>query len=106
MLVGLSCHSLKDVRESLNVPADYLGFGPVFTTKTKPHVRPRGVNVLRRAAAATRRPVFAIGGIQYGTLDAILTATRRIAVCREICLAPHVMDATKRLKNKLNNPHV
>ncbi|MDD5018875.1 MAG: thiamine phosphate synthase [Candidatus Omnitrophica bacterium] len=106
-LIGISCHSPKDVRESLKMPVDYLGFGPVFPTLTKPGMRPRGLKLLHQAISLTSRPVFAIGGIDLGRLrDIRTTGSDRVAVCREICLSPHITRAAERLKQTLTNTHV
>ncbi len=106
-LIGISCHSLKDVGASRKMPVDYLGFGPVFATQTKPDMRPRGLALLRQALSLTSRPVFAIGGIHLDRLQNILiTRANRIAVCREICLAKNITLATRRLKTFIDNSHV
>ncbi len=106
-LIGISCHSLKDVRASRYMEVDYLGFGPVFATQTKPEMRPRGLTLLRQALSLTSRPVFAIGGINLDRLQNILSIrTNRIAVCRDICLAKNIISATRRLKTALENNHV
>lgn len=106
-LIGISCHSLKDVRESLKERVDYLGFGPVFPTMTKPGMRPRGLKLLLRVVSLTPQPVFAIGGITYGRLQDILTTgLNRVAVCREICLAKDVTGTTCLLKDTLKKNHV
>jgi thiamine-phosphate pyrophosphorylase len=107
-LIGISCHSAKDVRESLAMPVDYLGFGPIFATLTKPGMRPRGLQLLRQILSLTPRPVFAIGGINLGRLRQGVLATEagRVAVCREICLAKNIAGTTRLLKNTLERKHV
>ncbi|MDD5538287.1 MAG: thiamine phosphate synthase [Candidatus Omnitrophica bacterium] len=107
MLIGISCHSAKDVRESLAMPVDYLGFGPIFATLTKPGMRPRGLQLLRQILPLTPRPVFAIGGIHLDRLQDILTTgLNRAAVCREICLAKDISGTTRLLKSALGKNHV
>jgi thiamine-phosphate pyrophosphorylase len=63
--IGLSTHSVAQVRAACEAGADYLGFGPVFTTTTKERADPvQGLDGLRAAVAeAGGRPVVAIGGI-------------------------------------------
>jgi thiamine-phosphate pyrophosphorylase len=63
--IGVSTHNLDQVRAACDAGADYLGFGPVFATSTKRNPDPvQGLDGLRAAvAAATGRPVVAIGGI-------------------------------------------
>jgi thiamine-phosphate pyrophosphorylase len=69
-LIGLSTHDLDQVRQATDV--DYLGFGPVFSTRTKVNPGdPRGLNTLVNAIRATPLPVIAIGGISKHNLDAV-----------------------------------
>jgi thiamine-phosphate pyrophosphorylase len=62
--VGVSTHTLDQVRAADETSADYIAFGPIFptTTKSKPDALV-GIEGLRAARAATRKPLVAIGGI-------------------------------------------
>ncbi len=52
LLVGLSTHTLEQIRESRTRPIDYVAFGPVFGTESKTHAHDaRGPDLLRQAAA-------------------------------------------------------
>jgi len=63
-LIGLSTHSAAQVHAAAMHPVDYIGFGPVFGTSTKPDASPRtGVEALGMAVRTSRRAVVAIGGI-------------------------------------------
>ncbi|MFH1437478.1 MAG: thiamine phosphate synthase [Pseudomonadota bacterium] len=64
LIVGLSTHDLKQVRRAGRQAADYIGFGPVFGTKSKKILVPAtGIAFLEKAVAASRLPLVAIGGI-------------------------------------------
>jgi thiamine-phosphate diphosphorylase len=68
-LVGRSVHSLAEVREvSSRGGLDYLIFGTVFETRSKPDQAPCGIDTLAEAAACTAIPLLAVGGI---TLDRV-----------------------------------
>jgi len=74
-LLGFSTHSLQQVRQSNRLPIQYIGFGPVFATSTKPHHAPVvGLTALRRACNLSERPVVAIGGIGLEHIRPVLEA--------------------------------
>jgi thiamine-phosphate pyrophosphorylase len=70
LLIGSSCHSLEDV--AANQAADFLVFGPVFESPGKGP--PQGLEMLARAAAASRIPVLALGGINANNAQSCLDA--------------------------------
>ena len=59
-LIGVSTHSLEEARSASNA-ADFVVFGPVFSTGSK---QPQGLEKLREVTSALKGfPVLAIGGI-------------------------------------------
>jgi len=88
--IGISTHDLAQVRAACEAGADYLGFGPVFTTTTKQRPDPvQGIAGLRAAvAAAEGRPIVAIGGITAAAADEIYRTG-----ARAICAISAVNDA-------------
>jgi thiamine-phosphate pyrophosphorylase len=74
-LIGVSCHSVEDVRRAEAEGADYALFGPVFPPRSKTALaEPRGLEDLRRAAAAVRIPVLALGGVTRENSAACISA--------------------------------
>ncbi|MBF0109511.1 MAG: thiamine phosphate synthase [Magnetococcales bacterium] len=64
-VIGLSTHNRSEIMDSQAMAIDYIGFGPIFSTDTKPDARPpMGLGGLAMAVAERVRPVVAIGGIQ------------------------------------------
>ncbi len=63
--VGLSTHTLEQLRAARAQPVDYVAFGPVFGTRSKESAYDaRGLDALAEAVrAAAPRPLIAIGGI-------------------------------------------
>lgn len=62
-LVGRSVHSVEAARAAAAAGADYLVFGPVYSTVSHPGHAPIGVEALREVCAAVKVPVLAIGGV-------------------------------------------
>ena len=74
-LIGVSCHTLEDVRQAQAEAADYAVFGPVFTPLSKSSVlEPRGLEGLAQAAAAVQIPVLALGGVTPENTAACIAA--------------------------------
>jgi thiamine-phosphate pyrophosphorylase len=61
-LIGVSCHSVGELRTAELEGADFAVYGPVFPSITKP-VRSIGIEAFRAGAASVRLPVFALGGV-------------------------------------------
>jgi thiamine-phosphate pyrophosphorylase len=80
-LIGVSCHSVEDVRAAEHEGASYVLFGPVFAPLSKrSDLRPRGLAELAKAAAAARIPVLALGGItRENTSECIAAGAAGIA---------------------------
>jgi thiamine-phosphate diphosphorylase len=67
-LIGRSVHSLAEaVTACEGGGLDYLLFGTVFATASKPGQAPAGVNALAEVSAAVRLPVLGVGGISRQT---------------------------------------
>ena len=63
-LIGVSTHSVEDVRRANQGGADYVVFGPIFETPSKrPFGPPLGLHLLADACRRSPIPVLAIGGI-------------------------------------------
>jgi len=63
-LVGVSCHSLEEMREAESAGASYVFFGPIFETPSKQRFgTPQGIARLAEVCRAARIPVIAIGGV-------------------------------------------
>lgn len=71
-LIGRSVHSRTEAERVVDEGAlDYLLFGAVFDTQSKPGITPAGVTKLAAVAAATRLPVLAVGGMTLQTLPGL-----------------------------------
>ncbi len=74
-IVGVSTHDLEAARQAFaDGSCDYVSFGPVFASQTKPVRPPRSLEQLALLARAKTKPLVAIGGITVENLDAVLDA--------------------------------
>lgn len=88
-LVGVSTHTDAEIDGAQG--ADYIGFGPIFATSSKPGSPlppPHGIEGLRRAVRRSRVPVVAIGGITAENAGAVAGAGARCAAAiAQLCNA-------------------
>lgn len=73
-MIGVSCHSLKDVEIAEKFNASYITFGHVFPTDCKKNLEPRGLESLRDICRNTVLPVYAIGGMTSNNYKDVLKA--------------------------------
>jgi len=72
-LIGVSCHSVEEVRQAEASSATFAVFAPVFEKKDVPVVQAAGLIQLREACEA-RIPVFALGGVTLENAEYCLGA--------------------------------
>ncbi len=68
-LIGRSVHSLEDARRAERDGADFVLFGPVWSSASHPGAAPAGLDALTRVAQSVRIPVLAIGGVTEERID-------------------------------------
>jgi thiamine-phosphate pyrophosphorylase len=73
--VGVSCHSIENVKHAERSRADYVLFGPIFETPSKRIFgAPQGIARLADVCRNVNIPVLAIGGINEGNASECLVA--------------------------------
>jgi thiamine-phosphate pyrophosphorylase len=89
-ILGVSTHNLEQLREADAGPADYIAFGPVFATSSKRNPDPVvGLDGIRAARAATKKPLVAIGGITRANAHSVIDAgADSVAVIAELLSSP------------------
>ena len=103
MEIGLSTHSLAQALEAVELGADYIGFGPVFSSSTKPEAgSSKGISALAEVVSQVNIPVVAIGGIKTANLSGVVkTEVSNIAIISEIITSDSVATAVKEIMEKL-----
>jgi thiamine-phosphate pyrophosphorylase len=102
--IGRSTHDLAQASSAAEEPGvDYFCTGPCWPTPTKPGRPAPGLDLVRAtAAAAPRRPWFAIGGIDAARLPDVLAAgATRVVVVRAITEAEDPRAAAESLRTAL-----
>lgn len=62
-LLGVSCHSLEELRQAERIGADFALFSPVKTTASHTGVAAVGWSTFQRMSEASRLPLYALGGM-------------------------------------------
>jgi thiamine-phosphate pyrophosphorylase len=74
-ILGFSTHNALQLRRAIEIPADYLSLGPIFSTQSKERPDPVvGVDGLRALRVLTTKPLVAIGGITLENVREVLSA--------------------------------
>jgi thiamine-phosphate pyrophosphorylase len=73
-IIGISTHSAAEALDAAAGGADYIGFGPLFFTRTKEAGEPKGLEMLRKIRGDVHIPIVAIGGISRNTVEALFAA--------------------------------
>jgi thiamine-phosphate pyrophosphorylase len=98
-LVGVSTHSLAEVKDAGREGADYVVFGPVFDTPSKRQFgAPAGLETLAEVCRVSDVPVFAIGGVTGASVPDLRRAgAHGVAVIGAILARADVAAATREL---------
>jgi thiamine-phosphate pyrophosphorylase len=102
-LIGVSTHTLEQVRQAILDGASYLGVGPTFPSTTKTFESCPGLDFVRAALAETTLPCFVIGGINLRTLPQALAAgVTRVAVSHALLATDTPAAVARALRQQLS----
>ncbi len=96
-VIGISTHNLNEAERAEREGADYLGFGPVFSSETKAEsLPPRGIESLKQVVAAIKLPIIAIGGINQKNIEEVIQAgADGAAIISSITTAEDITEKTR-----------
>jgi len=103
-LIGISTHSVEDVRQAEGEGADFVVLGPIFETPSKQiYGPPLGLHTLEAACQESHLPIFAIGGITPKQVLTVLSVgAYGIALISAILQASSIQDSTRELLSQLS----
>jgi thiamine-phosphate pyrophosphorylase len=111
LLVGKSTHTVDQATAAQGEGADYIGFGPIFATPTKPDYQPIGLNDIKRVHDEVTRPIFCIGGIKIDNLEQVIAAgAQRLVIVSGLLKASDITEYARSakqllaLKSAIRNP--
>jgi len=103
-LLGLSTHSPCQAEAGEALRPDYLGFGPIYATGTKPDYRPVGPEKISAIAGRVQLPFFCIGGLNPDRITEIRKhGATRVCVVSHLLLAKNPAEAAREILSRLGS---
>jgi thiazole tautomerase (transcriptional regulator TenI) len=107
LMLGCSIHSYKEGHQAEQKGANYVLYGHIFPSKSKPGLLPKGLAELKKLTGQLNIPVIAIGGITAeNTKHVIHAGAKGIAVMSGILEAHDPLLAVMDYQKSLNNEEV
>ncbi|HZG79735.1 MAG TPA: thiamine phosphate synthase [Brevibacillus sp.] len=101
--LGRSVHSFDEAAAAEAEGADYLIYGHVYTSASKPGLEPRGIEELKQITAALRTPVIGIGGVTpENAVELLKAGCTGVAVLSGITAADDVRQKTYAYRQALD----
>ena len=99
-IIGLSTHEPAHALKAVQLGADYIGVGPIFSTQTKDDVcAPVGLGYLDFVAKQGQLPFTAIGGIkEHNLAEVIAHGAKSACLVTEIVGADDIAGTVRRLQ--------
>jgi thiamine-phosphate pyrophosphorylase len=102
VIIGKSTHSIAQACAAAEEGADYLGFGPLFATPTKPGRPAIGLQDIATVHELVSVPIFCIGGIKSGNLAQVRDAgARRVVIVSGWLQADDISSAVRSARSLL-----
>ena len=106
IVVGKSTHSIEQAVAAEREGADYIGFGPIFSTPTKPDYSPIGLRQIREVYERVSIPIFCIGGIKSENLTQVIAAgAKRVVIVSGLLQANDIAGYARACKELLRREH-
>jgi thiamine-phosphate pyrophosphorylase len=104
LIVGKSTHNVEQAVAAQREGADYIGFGPIFATPTKPDYKPIGLKDIKQVHIDVSLLIFCIGGIKIDNLAEVIAAgARRVAIVSGLLKARDIVKYARACKKLLTS---
>jgi thiamine-phosphate pyrophosphorylase len=104
IIVGKSTHSVEQGVAAEREGADYIGFGPIYATPTKPDYAPIGLEDIGEVHRRLTIPIFCIGGIKVENLEQVIAAgARRVVIVSGLLCASDPREYARSVKARFRN---
>ena len=103
MLIGVSTHDLDEAKRAEAGGADFITFGPVFSTPSKAKFgAPVGVGSVTDVKKQVNIPIYGLGGINGGNIGHVLDAgADGIAMISAILSADDIQRAAEEMNRRI-----
>ena len=103
VIIGKSTHSPAQAQAAAEEGADYIGFGPLFVTPTKPGRPAIGLRDIAAVHECVPVPIFCIGGIKQDNLAQVRDAgARRVVIVSGWLQADDIASAVRSARRILS----
>ena len=98
-IIGVSCYNdLQLAVEAQAAGADYVAFGAMFASSTKPNARSASYELIRRARSELDIPICAIGGIDgHNVAGVIVSGADMTALVHGLFAADDIRETAKHI---------
>jgi len=101
-IVGRSTHSLAQAIAAEAEGADYIGFGPLHATATKPGRPAIGLDDIREVHRRVSIPIYCIGGITLKNLPTVTAAgAKNVVIVSELLQSDDIAAYIRRAQRQL-----
>jgi thiamine-phosphate pyrophosphorylase len=106
IIVGKSTHNLEQAVTAQREGADYVGFGPIYATPTKPDYAPIGLEGIGEVHQELTIPIFCIGGIKLENLGEVVRAgAQRVVIVSGLLKAGDPTGYARAAQAELKHGH-
>lgn len=97
LLIGVSTHNIEEAINAEKVGADFITFGPIYRTTSKPEYKnTTGVDIIRDLKMHISIPILAVGGIKPNRVKEVIdVGADGIALISAILASKNIHETTQ-----------